>query len=83
MKDFYTEFDEEAAGIKMNLRDSEKAARETFNTNIPFEDFPLAMAYVPMQRFRQLYEPKEALENGTLFRELNLPFLGYKKKRGL
>lgn len=37
---------------------------------------PLAMAYVPMQAFRETYEPKQALENGTLFPELNKPFKG-------
>lgn len=38
----------------------------------------LAMAYVPMQTFQALYEPCEALENGTIFSELNKPFLGWK-----
>ncbi|MCM1258737.1 MAG: spore coat associated protein CotJA [Roseburia sp.] len=38
----------------------------------------LAMAYVPMQSFQALYEPCEALENGTIFSELNKPFLGWK-----
>ncbi|MBS5737919.1 MAG: spore coat associated protein CotJA [Clostridiales bacterium] len=38
------------------------------------------MAYVPVQQFRQLYDTSEALQNGTLFKELNLPFLGYLKK---
>lgn len=38
------------------------------------EDMPIAMAYVPWQQWRQLYEPKEALRRGTLFKELDLPF---------
>nr|WP_243119040.1 spore coat associated protein CotJA [Roseburia sp. 1XD42-69] len=38
----------------------------------------LAMAYVPMQSFQALYEPCEALKNGTIFSELNKPFLGWK-----
>lgn len=38
--------------------------------------FPLAMAYVPMQKFQKLYSPEKGLENGTLFEELNLPFCG-------
>lgn len=37
---------------------------------------PLAMAYVPMQAWRDLYEPAEGMHNGTIFRELNLPFMG-------
>ena len=37
---------------------------------------PLAMAYVPMQTFDQTYETMCALQNGTLFPELNKPFSG-------
>ena len=36
----------------------------------------LAMAYVPMQQFDETYEPEQALDNGTLFPDLNKPFLG-------
>ena len=36
----------------------------------------LAIAAVPMQQFRQLYDPATALRRGTLFRELDLPFYG-------
>ena len=39
-------------------------------------NMPLAMAYVPMQKWRKLYEPEVALERGTLFQELDLPFIG-------
>ena len=41
----------------------------------------LAMAYVPMQKFQNLYTPEEALANGTLFMELDKPWLG-RKARG-
>jgi hypothetical protein len=36
---------------------------------------PLAMAYVPRQRWGQIYEPHVALHRGTIFPELDLPFL--------
>ena len=36
----------------------------------------LAMAYVPMQRWQNIYEPDLALERGTIFAELDKPFLG-------
>jgi len=37
---------------------------------------PLAMAYVPMQmRPGPVYEPEVALQQGTLYPELNKPFL--------
>lgn len=37
---------------------------------------PLAMAYVPWQRWCETYEPATALHRGTIFPELDLPFLG-------
>jgi hypothetical protein len=40
---------------------------------------PLAMVYSPLQEFHELYSPEKALERGTLFSELDLPFEGGKK----
>ena len=40
----------------------------------------LAMAYIPSQTFELLYGTEEALLSGTLFKKLDLPFLGYKKE---
>lgn len=37
---------------------------------------PLAMAYVPFQRWRGTYEACVGLERGTIFPELDLPFCG-------
>jgi hypothetical protein len=37
---------------------------------------PLAMAYVPMQKIHYVYDPDNALMQGTLFPELDKPFLG-------
>jgi len=37
-------------------------------------NFPLAMAYVPWQSFENLNEPYNALECGTLFKDLYLCF---------
>ena len=36
----------------------------------------LAMAYVPVQRFGSLYEPETGFERGTIYKQLDLPFLG-------
>ncbi len=44
------------------------------NTPIPRE--PVAMAYVPWQYFQEVYDPDKALRCGTIFPELNKPFLG-------
>jgi len=40
----------------------------------------LGMAYVPMQKWSKLYDPDTALYRGTLFPDLDKPFLG---KEGL
>lgn len=36
----------------------------------------VAMAYVPWQYFTKTYEPQKALMVGTIFPELDLPFIG-------
>jgi len=36
---------------------------------------PLAMAYVPMQELNSVYEPETALTTGTLFPDLDKPWL--------
>ncbi len=36
-------------------------------------DLPIAYSYTPYQEFASVYEYSEALKNGTVFPELNLP----------
>lgn len=36
----------------------------------------LAMSYVPWQKWENLYQPDEGFHNGTIFKDLNLPFTG-------
>ena len=49
---------------------------------VPFDElrlsgrFPPAMAYVPWQRLDEMYTPETALERGTLYPELDKPFMG-------
>ncbi|MBC8570041.1 spore coat associated protein CotJA [Zongyangia hominis] len=40
------------------------------------ENVALAMAYVPMQPWGNLYEPEVGFNRGTIFRDLDLPFIG-------
>lgn len=40
------------------------------------EPMVLGMAYVRNQEWEDLYEPEVALKNGTIFRQLNYPFMG-------
>lgn len=37
---------------------------------------PLAMVYSPCQKWRDLYDPETGFSRGTIFKELDLPFLG-------
>jgi hypothetical protein len=39
-------------------------------------DMVLAMAYIKRQRWGELYEPEAGLGRGTVFSELDLPFMG-------
>ena len=40
------------------------------------QKLPLAMAYVPMQKFGKVYEPARGFQLGTIFPELCKPFCG-------
>ena len=61
-----------------------KESTMNFYTECDFEDratkikivAPLAMAYVPMQKFTNLYSAEEGLSRGTIFKDLDLPFKG-------
>lgn len=64
--------------ISDNFRDSlmgieDKANGRSFDPSVT-DHLPLAMAYVPRQKWRNAYSPEEALSRGTLFAELDLPF---------
>lgn len=49
-------------------------------TNRPCAEQPdcmvLAMAYVPTQKFEELYNPEVGFDRGTVFCALDLPYLG-------
>ena len=40
------------------------------------EKFPIGMAYVPWQAWRDIYDMEKGLQRGTIFAELDLPFEG-------
>ena len=46
------------------------------NDSCKCDEYPLGMSYVPWQTFRELYDPEKSLEAGTMFMELDKPFLG-------
>ena len=41
----------------------------------PLENFPIGMGYVPMQQWRQTYSLEQGFSRGTIFPELDLPFI--------
>lgn len=57
-----------------------KPIKNKFGTT-PLDKLPLTMAYVPMQPYGTVYEPEQALMNGTLFTLIDKPFLGAGKRR--
>ena len=61
-----------------NYNQNGRYNRYTGNNSV--DSLPLAMAYVPWQSWESIYEPCKALKIGTIFADLNLPFLG---KRGV
>ncbi len=40
------------------------------------EGMPLAMAYVPWQKWQNIYDAEKGFCSGTIFQDLNLPFYG-------
>lgn len=40
-----------------------------------FSNYPLGMAYVPVQRWGKIYDLDDGFSRGTIFPELDLPFL--------
>ena len=49
-------------------------------SNTKLDDLPLTMVYIPMQKLKEKYNEEKALCAGTLFPELDKPFLGKKIK---
>ena len=42
---------------------------------LKLDSMPLAMTYVPWQKWQNIYKPENALCAGTIFQELDLPLL--------
>lgn len=48
-----------------------------YHLNNSMDNYALAMAYVPWQHFTRIYDNlEEAYMEGTIFPELNKPFMG-------
>ncbi len=68
-----------SCGCDTDINPSQKKHPGTTCTTVPVAEgcvdtYPMAMAYVPMQGWNELFDPATALTRGTIFRELDLPF---------
>ncbi|MDI3528676.1 MAG: hypothetical protein PWQ23_495 [Thermoanaerobacter sp.] len=45
-----------------------------------FPPLKLAQAYVPLQKYVSIYPPEEAIKKGTVFPELDMPYIGEKMR---
>ena len=50
--------------------------KDTRNSRDFLDDMPLAMAYVPWQKWQNIYDAEKGFHHGTIFQELHLPFEG-------
>jgi len=46
----------------------------SMNSSCDIDQFPIAMAYVPWQRWQQVYPVEKAMNRGTIFPDLDKPF---------
>ena len=50
---------------------------ERFNReNFQLQSLPLVMAYVPWQKWQDIYSSEIGLQRGTIFAQLDKPFIG-------
>lgn len=60
------------AGVPVMPRREEAPTAQTWG----LAGYPLASVYAPLQEWRALYDEEKGLAHGTLFAELDKPFLG-------
>ena len=61
---------------------SKEHCNEDYNVN-SLDRLPLAMAYVPFQKWRKVCDGAAGLAAGTIFQELILPFYGDRNNCGM
>ncbi len=67
----------ETSNRNENKSDIQGSSMEIKN-NTELKNLPLTMVYIPFQQLDKKYSESEALKAGTLFPELDKPFLGKK-----
>lgn len=76
-KAFYERYDTSMNinDIVSNSSDKPSLDCEQPKTVLPRE-MPIGMLYVPYQQWRRVYEPAVGFERGTVYEELDKPFIG-------
>ena len=62
-------------GLLLHLM-GDQMPRGEVDEKCPHGPRPLAMVYSPVQEWRDLYDNEMGHERGTIFKELDFPFLG-------
>ena len=66
----------------MNTNDSDMGIGRPCRAPGALGEYALAMVYTPTQQFIGLYELPEAMKRGTLFRALDMPWVGSEGRTG-
>ncbi len=53
--------------------------KESIKTGFDSGEMPIAMAYVPWQKWQNIYENDKGIIRGTIFADLDKPFKGAKR----
>ena len=61
-----------------NKSDVEDVSRSTWG----LKGFPLASVYAPLQDWKDIYDIEQGFGRGTIFKELDLPFVCGERKGG-
>ncbi|MGB9679391.1 MAG: spore coat associated protein CotJA [Minisyncoccia bacterium] len=51
-----------------------------YNINYNLSGLKLAQAYIPLQKYVSSYPPEEAIKKGTIFPELDIPYIHEKTR---
>ena len=65
-----------------SVKDGKEKASGGSDTSWGLKNYPLGMVYAPIQEFEGIYDLDKALEAGTVFKALDLPFMGKTVTKG-
>lgn len=67
--------------VSGNVNKQQQCASDSSNSkfsDVPLNGLPLTMAFVALQPLEDVYDEDTGLKNGTIFKNLDKPFLGRK-----